>query len=824
MAGRRSIGGCAVALAALATIAAAPSAAFAHSLAAYVNPFVGTKGAKRNHSPGNTFPGAALPFGMVQWSPDTARLSRTAIVGLAGDQSPLLAHGAGPRFGYDYSSKTLGGLSVTHMSGAGCPSYGDFPFLPTTAAIRGSPAVPGSAAMQGRYEARINHGRERARPGYYQARLASAKGSIGTQLAATTRTGFGRFTYPRTRGASMLINAGGSADDDSAASVAIDPGRREVSGSATSGGFCTQRNRYTIYFAARFDRPFRAFGTWNGGTLRPGSTSSSAATSGGLGQDAQAGAYLTFDARKRRRVEARVGISFVSVADARRNLAAESSGSKFAAVRRAAARRWNQALGAARVRGGTLRERRTFYTALYHALLAPRTFNDANRLYPGMDGQVHGANHYTQYADFSGWDVYRSEIPLLAMLYPKRASDIVRSLIADAEQSGCLPKWSVANGQTMEMIGDPADQAIASAAAFGAAGFSHATALHAMLKGATTECRSPNASYLERQGVTPYERLGYIPFELNAQKGNATSAGGSPDAVFGTASTTLEYASADFAIAQFAARFTSSDSAYRPMMRRSGNWRDLFDRKTGYLEPRLRSGGFPKGYSPASNEGFAEGSSAQYTWSVPFDPAGLARRLGGGARAVGRLRRFVAILNDVTHGFHSTHALLGNEPSLATPWLFDWLRRPDLTQRTVRRAVTNLYGPGPAGLPGNDDLGQASSWYVLGALGVYPEVPGVGMLAVASPLFPHATLRLGGTRASISAPRAAADRPYVASLKLNGRHYGKPWLPYCSLARGANLRFGLTGRPPRAWGASRSDRPPSFGPGGRMPRSACGPR
>jgi len=345
-----------------------------------------------------------------------------------------------------------------------------------------------------------------------------------------------------------------------------------------------------------------------------------------------------------------------------------------------------------------------------------------------------------------------------------------------------------------------------------------------MLKGATTVCQSPNASYLERQGLAPYERSGYIPFELNAQKGNATSSGGSPTAVFGTASTTLEYASADFAIAQFAARFTSARSAYPPMMRRSANWRRLFDKATRYIEPRLRSGRFPRHYLPASNQGFAEGSSAQYTWAVPFDPAGLARRLGGRARAVARLRRFLAVLNDTRHGFRSTHALLGNEPSLASPWVFDWLRRPDLTQRTVRRAITTLFGPGPAGLPGNDDLGEMSSWYVLGALGLYPEVPGVGMLAVASPLFRHATLRLGRATVTITAPHAAPGRPYVHSLRLGGRRYGRPWLPYCALARGARLRFGLSSGAHRRWGASAADRPPSFGPRDRAPRSPCSPR
>ena len=784
--------------------------------AQYVNPFIGTAPGDTDFGTGggagNTFPGADVPFGMVQWSPDTVR---------RGPRPKSIGPGRpGPRFGYDYRSHTVRGFSLTHLSGAGCPAYGDLPFLPTTASLDRSPAAPGSAAIRRRFEATLDHRRERASPGYYRARLTSARRSaIGAELTATTRSGFGRFTYPRGGPATMLINAGGSAANDSDASIRIDPAAREVTGSAASGRFCAQRNRYRIYFAARFDRGFRSYGTWTRQRLDRGSTSASDSVAGGLGAAAQAGAYVTA-AGAARRLAVRVGISFVSVAGAERNLAVEQGGRGFAAVRRAARARWERALGSVRVGGGTVRERRTFYTALYHALIAPRTFSDVDGSYPGMDGRVHLASGYTQYADFSGWDVYRSEIPLLAMLDPGRADDMVDSLLADAADSGCLPRWPIADGQTMVMVGDPADPMIASAAAFGADDFDRGRALAAMLAGATAPCRSANASYLERQGLAPYLADGYIPFGLNVQRGNANSAIGSPDAVWGTAATTLEYASADFAIAQFAARFAADRADYRTMIRRSGNWRRLVDPATGRVEPRLRGGAFPRHYPPTSNQGFVEGDSAQYTWAVPFDPAGLAARLGGRARAVARLRRFLAVLNDVAGGFHSPHALLGNEPSLGAPWLFDWLGRPDLTQSTVRRAL-GLFGPGPAGLPGNEDLGELSSWYVLGALGVYPAVPGVGLLALGSPLFPRATVALAGGGLAIAAPRAAAGRPYVHSLRLDGERYGRPWISFCSLVDGGTLRFRLARGPDRRWGTSAAARPPSFSPRAAVPMDAC---
>jgi predicted alpha-1,2-mannosidase len=791
--------------------------------ASRVDVFAGTRPGPRTFGGGHNYPGAALPFGMVQWSPDT---------------TPAAPHSGG----YDHRDHHVSGFSLTHLSGAGCAVYGDFPFLPTTEALTGSPAPAPGPGLAGQFQPGFSHAGESGSPGYYAVELHQKHGGpIGVALTATTRTGFGRFTFPRGSASSVLIDAGGSAQPDDEAAVRVDPTKREISGSASSGLFCGQRPRYKVYFAARFGQPFAASGTWTEGQLEPGSEAAAdtQALPGNPKVTARAGAYATFDTRHERTVTVRVGISFVSVAGARAALGAESEGHGFAAVRAAARGRWDQALGRIRVSGGSARQTRTFYTALYHALLAPRTFSDVGGDYIGMDGAVHQARGRTQYADFSGWDIYRTEIPLLALIEPRRAADMVQSLVADAEQSGCLPRWPYANGQSMTMVGDSADPIIAGAAAFGADHFDRAAALAAMLRGSTAPCESPNGEYLERQGLAGYLEHGYVPFDEDVKKRNANSIYGSPASVWGSAATTLEYAIDDFSIAQFAARAGSgaeeggaaaaSAATYAQFIQRAANWRNLWNSATGTVEPRYANGAFPSPYATLGGSGFVEGNAAQYTWMVPQDPAGLFRRMGGPTKAAARLDDFLRVLNAGAGGTHADHALLGDEPTLETPWLYDWLRRPWKTQAAVRRAL-RLYSPAPAGWPGNDDLGTLSAWYVFGALGMYPAQPGTGTLALASPLFGRAEVRLAhGRRLVILAPGTSrhgaaptrADAPYVAHLELDGHPHRRPWLTYCEIAAGGTLGYELVSHPTR-WG-QQGQLPPSYGPGSGPPASRCSP-
>jgi predicted alpha-1,2-mannosidase len=737
---------------------------------------------------------------MVQFSPDTA---------------PSAPHSGG----YDYRDRHVSGFSLTHLSGAGCALYGDFPFLPTTEPLRGSPAKSGSSELAGRFEPGFSHAGERAAPGFYSTRLNPVRGgAIEVALTATTRTGMARFTFPASRHASVLVDAGGSAQPNDLAAVEVDPAGREIAGVASSGNFCGHRPRYRVYFAAVFDRPFAASGTWREGALEPGSRAAEddSQPADNPRATAQAGAYATFDTRRRRAVTARVGISFVSLAGARANLAAEDPGASFRTIASHARQRWNRELARIQVSGGSRRHLDTFYTALYHALLAPRTFSDAGGAYLGMDGAIHDSGGRVQYADFSGWDVYRGQVQLLSMLTPERASEMMASLLADAEQSGCLPRWPYAAGQSMTMVGDSADPILASAAAFGA-GFDSAAALAAMVRGATAPCRSANGEYVERQGLAGYLAHGYVPFDEDTDTRNANSIYGDPEAVWGSAATTLEYAVDDFAIAQFAARHLRDRSTYRAFIGRSANWRRLYNAASGMIEPRFADGSFPDPYDNLTGGGFVEGNSAQYTWMVPHDPGGLIAKMGGRRAAAGRLSHFLRDLNGGAGGTHTDHALLGNEPTLHTPWLYDWMGRPYRAQEAVRRGL-GLYGTGPDGYPGNDDLGTLSAWYVFGALGLYPEVPGVGVLAISSPLFRRAEIRLPHRRRAVlttSGPGA-----YIHSLRLDGRPLGRPWTTYCALSRGASLSFELGRRPDRSWGAGAV--PPSYGPQSRMPTGPCG--
>ena len=788
----------AVAAAVLPGSAAPPSQPHLSGPAQWVNPFVGTAASAQNFGTGggagNTYPGATVPFGMVQWSPDT------------------LQHDVSYVGGYARQDDHLTGFGLTHLSGAGCALYRDIPFLPTTAPVRSSPAAPFSSDLSAEFQPTFDHRHETARPGYYGVTLdPGTDHAIDTELSATTRTGAARLTFPATRTASVLVNAGGSAMADSDAAVHIDPAHREISGSASSGRFCYQGGDYTVHFVAKFDRPFAAYGTWQRQVLTVGGRDAHDVSAfpenygpvpggpkridGDPSGTAQAGGFLTFDTRRDTVVNVRVGVSFTSVAAARRNLAAEQPTFDFARVEQRAWQQWNAMLRRADVSGGTAEQRRTFYTALYHALLQPRTFSDVDGRYAGMDGDVHRARGFVKYADFSGWDVYRTQVPLLALLAPRRASDLVRSLLADQAQSGWLPKWAFADQHTGVMTGDPADPTIASAWALGARRFDPRAALRAMVHGATTPGADPRSRYVERPGLAEYESLGYVPAEEEHHLGGA-GAVADPAAVWGPAATTLEYATADFAVGGLARMTCQRSTAAAAMLPRSQSWKALFNPDSGYVEPRSATGAFSPTFDPTSGDGFVEGDAAQYTFAVLHDPAALVRALGGPAAAAHRLDTFFTKLNA---GPASPYAFLGNEPTLHTPYLYAWAGQPWKTQRTVRRAMTSLYSGRASGLPGNDDLGTMSAWWVLSALGVYPAVPGTDVFALTTPLFPRVVLHLAGGDVLIAAPGAPTAR-YVHGLTVDGHPHDSPWLRGRALRHGATLRFTTGARPDRSWG------------------------
>ena len=542
-------------------------------------------------------------------------------------------------------------------------------------------------------------------------------------------------------------------------------------------------------------------------TKGAGSQNPVASTSG-----LQSGAWVSFDTTKQSQVTMKVGLSYVSQAGAQGNLSAEDPGWSESHVAQSTYKQWDQLLDRIRVGGGTSDQQVEFYTALYHALLEPSIFSDDNGDYIGFDNDIHRAPPgQTQYANFSGWDIYRSEVPLLAVLAPQQTSDMVTSLLNDEAQGGWLPKWGFANDYTQVMNGDAADPIIAEAYAFGARDFDVSAALAAMVKGASTTPTSSQLGqgfYVERPQLSDYLAQGYVP---NTQESDL-----SPED--NGASETLEYASADFAISQFAGDLGQSATA-TTYLQRSQNWTNVFNVDTGYIQPRDGSGQFPE-FSPTTDgmgsfgqNGFQEGNAAQYTWMVPQNLQGLITGMGGDAAAISRLDDFFTQLNA---GPNLPYEWAGNEPSLGTPWIYDYAGAPYKTEATVHELIDDVYSNTPGGEPGNDDLGAMSSWYVWAALGMYPETPGVPVLALGAPIFPESVISLpGGHQVVMNAPGASTST-YVSGLKVNGHDWSQVWLPGTELTGTNNrpsatvLDYTMTGTAYESWGAAASDAPPSY--------------
>jgi predicted alpha-1,2-mannosidase len=746
-------------------------------LTRFVNPFIGTANSPLpdylgGNGSGNTFPGATLPFGMVQWSPDTEK-----------------GFGKDERGSYLYADTSISGFSLTHLSGPGCPVFGDVPVMPFVGELKSSPAADPSL-----YLAKFSHANEKASPGFYEVALDTG---VRVRLTATERTGHGVFTFPRGADATLIIDAGRNASGVTEAAVEIE-NDTALRGWVASGNFCGSRNKYRLYFAASFDRPFKSTGTWRGAEVSKGSRSV---------EGEKAGAFVTFDTAAGGEVQMRVGLSYVSARNARLNLAAENPRLGFDSVRARAEARWDEALGRLEARGGTEAERQVFYTALYHTLLHPNIFSDVNGEYAGFDGRVRRGRGRTQYTNFSGWDIYRSESPLLAWLFPKEASDMAQSLVNDAEQGGGgLPKWPVANDESGAMYGDPAVPIIVSSWAFGARDFDTRAAMRVMLEGATDpEARSK--TYPVRPGLADFLKYGYIPME---QKG-----------LRGSPSVALEYEIADFALAQFA-RAHGDEKTYAEMMRRAQLWTRLFDPVNRYIRGRWADGSWLPGFDfkemlykpelpwrPESHKSYVEGNATQYTWMVPHNLRAVIDRIGGNEAVVKRLDSFFTELNA---GPDRPYFFIGNEPVFPVPWVYNYVGAPWKTQAVTRRALKELFTPTPGGIPGNDDLGATSSWVVFASVGLYPIIPGVGGFSVNSPLFPEVIVRMGGNnrRLRIVGRGASASTPYVRELRLDGRPYESTWLPYDKLARGGTLQFTLGASPDTRWATAPTAAPPSF--------------
>lgn len=721
-----------------------------------VDPFIGTS-INIIQDFGNTLPGAVRPFGMLYWSPDNVRGTF-----------------------YRREDITTRGFSLTHLSGPGCSIYGDVPILP----ISGVPQLPQSW-HPAPYNATYHPDRQKAEPGYYEVQLDSG---IGVELAAAVHSGIARLQFPADgKSHSILVDLSRNLTRVNDAEIRIDAGK--MTGSVESDEFCGKENHYRVYFVMEVEATPNVEGTFD--EFKVGRVA-------GFKHGQRSGAYWSFTPESRMTL-LKVGLSYVSAANAEMNLKREIPGWDFNKIRMEARTAWNEALGHIQISGGTESERKVFYTALYHSLLHPSVFSDVNGDYIGFDNRLHRALGRAQYANYSGWDIYRSQVQLITMLFPKIGSDLAQSLVVDAEQGGGLPIWGVANDDSCVMVGDPSSPIVSSIYAFGGTDFDTRSALSAMVRGATDPFAHSRLCS-ERPGLKEYIERGYIP-----------RVAGDED-LDGAAAVTLEDTSADFAISRFAAALGDEPDA-EAFLKRSANWRNLFDPETKYIRPRNMDSTFIPGFSPASSVGFVEGNSAQYTWMIPYDLRGVIDAVGGPAAANARLDDYFSEYGRwieqgrATGMGYTPHFFIGNEPSFGNPWIYNWTGQPWRAQEVVRKTLDDLFSATPGGLPGNDDLGATSAWVVLAQLGIYPEIPGVGGLTFSSPTFPEATLLLGHHRLRILAV-GAPNEPYVRELSLDGEPVRNWWIDWERLKHANTLTFTLSDQSDRQPGEA----PPSFSP------------
>lgn len=754
---------------------------FAHNLfattkpgpAALVNPFIGTADG------GNTYPGAVVPFGMASVNPIASKLS----IG-----------------GYGYNRKLYRGFAMTMMSGTGGLNSGDVLFTATTGPVR---------VTQHQWEFAFSHRDERAAPGYY--RVVMKPWDVKVQLTATTRCGMARFTFPAGIRRNILVPVSLANTPTYASQVRI-VDNRELVGYVTSQAFCGVKKWITVYFAMQFSRPFKEHGTWRNQIIERDARA--IMESGG---QHNIGAYVSWPAEsKPTAIKVRVGISYVSVNGALGNLKAEIPSWKFSTYRDAALHRWNKALSLIQVRGGSLTHRIIFYTALYHALLMPNIFDDADGRYIGFDDRVHHvpAGHKHIYANFSGWDIYRSEIPLLAILEPRRAADMAQSLVEMYQQQGYIDRWPEANVSTGVMNGNPLTIALISIWNAGIHNFDVKSAWKAMLR--QTIVRNP-ANWCVGQGQGPLWHVGSSkPSRWHNQapgpyQGVWREQHGAAIAANTNVATAEEYDIAFAALAQFAKEFHRPKlAAY--LTQRALGYRTLYNPATGFMQGKTAMGKWRKMTMKRRDQYdfsfYCEGSAWEYLWLVPEDVRGLIRLLGGDKPFSQRLGFFME------HHYDPT-----NEPDLEAPWEFDYARCPWLTQKDVAQVADRAFTNTPGGLAGggNDDCGEMSAWYVLAQLGLYPEFPGRPEFVISTPRFPRITVRLRkpykGQYFIINAPGAGGNNMYIQSSTIDGKTLNDPWLPESAITNGGTWNVHVGPQPNKAWGSANQARPWSMSTG-----------
>jgi predicted alpha-1,2-mannosidase len=658
--------------------------------------------------------------------------------------------------GYHYSDSSIMGFSHTHLSGTGIGDMLDVLVMPGTGAVK---LVPGTREKpEEGYRSRFSHAEEKAEPGYYSVMLKDY--GILAELSATARAGIHKYTFPQSDSSHFIVDMThvyGSANRVRNITLEV-RGNDTIAGGRTVNGWARGRQ---IFFAMKFSKPFQSSEVVGDGKK----------------------AVIHYTTAKGEVIYVKTGISSVSIEGAMQNLDREIPAWDFAGVRKAAHEAWQHELSKLTVEGGDAKQREIFYTALYHTMSSPTLFDDVDGQYRGMDGQVHklpAGQH--NYSTFSLWDTYRAEHPLFTLMEPDRATDLVNCLIRMSEESPAgMPVWVLQGYETGTMTGYHSASVIAEAAVKGLK-VDYARAYGPMRKRALED---------DWRGLGYFRKLGYIPSDKLAE----------------SATRTLEYSYDAWAVAQVAKLLGKTDD-YNTLIAQSKNYRNLWDKSTGFIRPKLENGEFAPGFDPTATgttkkwRDFTESNSWQGTWAAQHDPAGYSELLGSPQAYVKKLddlfTQKIEIKGEVPADMTGLVGMYahGNEPSHHVAYLYNYAGAPAKTQERVRDLLDHQYDNQPDGLSGNEDCGQMSAWYVISALGFYAVNPASGNYDFGSPIFDKATVDVGqGHHLVIEVKRAAATDKYIQSVTLNGKAYDKLWFPHSAVAQGGTIVFKMGSKP-----------------------------
>ena len=711
----------------------------------FVNTFIGTGG----H--GHTYPGATLPFGMVQLSPDT-RLEGW--------------DGCG---GYHYDDSYIYGFSHTHLNGTGVPDLCDILFMPNTGETRWNNSSDGKPG----YGSKFKHSSEKAAPGYYKVVLDDY--NITAELTATTRVGMHSYTFPAASEANILVDLF-HRDEVLESSIKV-ISNTQIEGLRRSRSWA--ENQY-VYFVAEFSKPFSSYEIAVDNKTKPGIKSAD--------NEKNIKAIFHFSTAAGEKILVKVGISAVSTDGARLNLNAEIPGWDFESVRNNAKSAWNKELSKIEVEGGTDNQKTVFYTALYHTMVNPNMYMDVDGSYRGRDLKVHKALDFTNYSVFSLWDTYRAYHPLMTIIDQKRTLDYIKTFMVQYEQGGLLPVWELAANETFCMIGYHSVPVIVDAYFKGIKGFDTEKALQAMRKSATRE---------GNEGLKALAQNGYIATEDEAE----------------SVSKTLEYAYDDWCIAQFA-KSIGNKNEYAYFNQRGQNYKNIFDASTGFMRARSNGGWFNPFDPFEVNFNYTEANSWQYSFSAVQDIDGLIKLHSGKANLAKKLDQLFTASSktsgrdqsDIT-GLIGQYAH-GNEPSHHMAYLYPFVSQPWKTQQRVHQILNTLYHNNPDGLSGNEDCGQMSAWAVMSAMGFYPVTPGADYYVIGTPWFSKVTINLeNGKKFVINAKNISATNFYIRSATLNGTKHDASFLNHSDIMNGGELSFVMGNTPNKNWGTGAKNEP-----------------